>query len=464
MDLTQIINIFSHYYILTYILLFLGSYFETVFIISFFVPGEFFFLSGSILAGMGYLNIWIVILVLYLGGILGDITSYFLGKKYGINIYKEFEKKRFFNKYINKKNYKKEEIFFKKYGIFSIFFTRFLGPISWITPFLSGQFKLKFLKFLKYDILAVILSIGIFILIGFFGGFYYQVLLSLIFKYIFLILFSLISLFFIYYYLKKKKYLNLIKKNIKSQKYFIIKYSIKYFTFISIILSILFILFLSILFFNQNISAIINNNNNNFDNLNITPLFYNNCSNLNVYYKDNVENSIQRINVILYTKNNISSFMNNSWIRNKIFQKNNITIKQYYHLFFEKNLPISNIYFLNKSQDIAFQEKTNSYISREHIRFWYFNSDLSSYNNLILGSISKDNGLTIMLYNNFITPVHQINPNIDFSRDLFKKYLLNSKKFKCDYINTKCSINKIEFNLEEINYYTDAKILVCFEK
>jgi len=470
----QLINFVLNYQILIYLILFLGSFFETIFIISFFIPGELFFLTGSILAGMGYLNIWIVIFLLYLGGILGDNISFLLGKIYGKKFFKKFENKIFFRKFINEKSYLKSENYFKKYGKYSVFFARFLGPISWIFPFIAGNFDLKYSTFIKYNTPGVILGIGQFIFVGYFGGKHYDLLLNLISKYVFLFLFIIISLIFVYYYLKKLKLISLIKINIKKNKIFLFKFIIKKFTLISVIILILFSLFLVFIFFNENTIHTQNLNLNNFSNSNSlsnTNNFFNfsdilnNCSNLKTYYKDNPSYSIQPINIIIYSNNSIDKIMNSSlWIENKIFGKNKITIKEYSKLLYNKIPPVSSLYFLNKTQTIAFQEKNSSYISREHIRFWEFNSSDNNYNNLYVASISNDNGLTLQLYKKFITPVHEIDKNIDKSRNLFNNYLINSSNFNCYYIQTKCGIKKFIENEDEQQYYTDGKILLCKEK
>ncbi len=465
MELKIFIQFLSTHQILSYLILFLGSFFETVIGLSFFVYGELFFLAGSILAGMGVLNIWLVVLVLYTGGLLGDSTSYFLGKKYGFHLYEHFEKKIFFKNYINQEKHIKGVKFFKKYGGYSIFLARFLGPVSWITPFLAGIHKLDYKTFLKYDIPAVVLGIGQFIVAGYLGGRCYKALFNLISKYIFIILFVLISLAITYYLLKKYNYIRLLRKNIRRNKLYLIKFIIRKLALIIILILILFVVFLGIIFFSNfslhSQNAMSNNSPNNID---LVKLF-NNCSNLKTYYKDNSTNVIQPINIIIYSNSNVDKFINPKlWIRDKIFGKDNISLKNFFNLMVNKTPPVSNLYFYNKSQDFAFQKKTNSYISREHIRFWRFNSPNKNYSNLYIASISNDNGIAFRLYNKFITPVHEIDPNIDKSRDLFKNYLINYFKFRCVYIKTNCLVKESDKDKDEQNYYTDGKILMCKER
>ena len=174
MDLTVILNFIQYlqqsklFWI--YFILFFGSYFETVIGFSFFVYGELFFLAGAILAGLGILNIYLVSAVFFIGGILGDNTSYILGYKLGDKLYNFFSKIWLLKKYFTKKNYILMEKYFKKHGGKSVFLARFLGPISWITPFFAGVFKLNYGSFLKHEMPAAILGISQFIVVGYLFG------------------------------------------------------------------------------------------------------------------------------------------------------------------------------------------------------------------------------------------------------------------------------------------------------
>jgi membrane-associated protein len=150
--------------LLAYLFLFLGSYIETLIGISFFIYGELFFLIGSTLAGRHALNIWFVAASLIAGGILGDSTTYFIGRKLGSKIFKL--NRRLFNP----ENYERGKKLFDKYGTKAIFFGRLVGPLSWIMPFLSGVYKIPYTKFITYNIPGVIFGIGQFILIGYFFG------------------------------------------------------------------------------------------------------------------------------------------------------------------------------------------------------------------------------------------------------------------------------------------------------
>jgi|SRR3989338_8901510 len=160
--------------LLSYLVLFFGSYFETLIGVGFFIYGELFFIPGALLAGAGVLNIWLVAFTLIAGGVLGDSTSFFIGKRYGTSFFKEH------NKVFNHTNYQKGLDFFARYGTKAIFFARLLGPVSWITPFLAGTYAVPYRSFLAYNIAGVTVGIGQFLVVGYFFGSNYGAILTII--------------------------------------------------------------------------------------------------------------------------------------------------------------------------------------------------------------------------------------------------------------------------------------------
>lgn len=160
--------------VLAYPILFLASYAETFIGIGFFIYGEIFFIAGAVLAGAGVLNIWFVALTLYLGGILGDTSSYFIGLKYGASFFKEGRR------VFSIENYEKGKKLFHKHGNKSVFMARFMGPLSWVTPFFAGVYKIPYRSFIYYNTVGVILAISQFLIIGYMFGANWQYILSII--------------------------------------------------------------------------------------------------------------------------------------------------------------------------------------------------------------------------------------------------------------------------------------------
>ncbi len=184
---------------LAYVVLFFGCFFETLVGPAFFLPGEIFLISGSVLAGARILNIGFVALVCYSGGILGDSTSYFLGKLIGPVLKNG-------TRILSQANYQKGEDFFKKYGLKAIFLARLLGPLSWVTPFLAGTYQIPYKSFVAYNIPGVLVGISEFLIVGYFFGNQYERILTLLQRYFIVIALIVILLVVIgKWYSKRRK-------------------------------------------------------------------------------------------------------------------------------------------------------------------------------------------------------------------------------------------------------------------
>jgi membrane-associated protein len=181
---------------LAYLVLFLGAYFETLIGPSLVIPGELFLLSGSILAGTGVLDIWLVVISLYAGAILGDSSSYFIGRAIGPSIFHERKK------ILNLKHYKRAESTLQKYGPATIFFARLIGPFSKIAPVLAGIFDIPLNTFLMYNIPGVIIGCGEFIVAGYYFGNRYALVLWIFERYFILLTLVVIGLLVARWYLK----------------------------------------------------------------------------------------------------------------------------------------------------------------------------------------------------------------------------------------------------------------------
>ena len=180
-----------------YALLFLGAFFETLIPFSLAILGEIFFLSGAILAGLGTLDLWAVTGVLYLGGILGDNASYWIGRRYGQGLFSRLSHLPWFGRLLHAENYRRGIEFFRRRGAFAVLAARFSGPLSWVMPALAGVFRLDYLTFVRYNTLGVVLGIGQFILLGYFFGTHLASILNWLDRFGLMILGLIVGLSFI---------------------------------------------------------------------------------------------------------------------------------------------------------------------------------------------------------------------------------------------------------------------------
>lgn len=166
----QLLALLSAHRAWAYLVLFLGAYFETVVPFSLFVLGEVFFLSGALLAGMGTLDLWAVAAALYGGGILGDNSSYWIGRCYGTALFERLSHWPVLGRLVREETRQKGREFFRKRGAMAVFTARLSGPLSWVTPAMAGMFRLNYLTFLRFNTPAVIIGISEFVLAGYFFG------------------------------------------------------------------------------------------------------------------------------------------------------------------------------------------------------------------------------------------------------------------------------------------------------
>jgi len=151
----------KRYEIIGYLAVFLLSFGESLAFLGIVFPGTFFLVFAGFLSAKGFLGIDNIILLAISGATLGDFISFYAGRK-GINL---FNKK---NRLFNHTYLKKGEEFFKKHGIWSILFGKFVGPIRSVMPFTAGLFSMNIKIFLAITITSAVIWATSLSLLGFF--------------------------------------------------------------------------------------------------------------------------------------------------------------------------------------------------------------------------------------------------------------------------------------------------------
>lgn len=139
---------------------------ESGLFIGFFLPGDSLLFTAGFLSSQGFLNIWILMALTFLGAVLGDNFGYAFGKKVGTAIFTKEDSWLF-----HKDHLERARVFYEEYGKKTIVIARFLPVIRTFAPILAGVGKMHYPTFLLYNFIgAVLWSLGLTGL-GYFLGF-----------------------------------------------------------------------------------------------------------------------------------------------------------------------------------------------------------------------------------------------------------------------------------------------------
>jgi membrane-associated protein len=175
MDISQIINFFVHldnslgnlisiYGIGAYVILFLIIFCETGLVFIPFLPGDSLIFIAGTFAAKNLLDIFVMWIIISIAAILGDTVNYWIGHNLGRKI---FEKNI---KFFNKENLYRAERFYDKHGGKTIIYARFIPILRSFAPFVAGIGKMKYSRFLMFNIIGGVLWASLFLWGGYFFG------------------------------------------------------------------------------------------------------------------------------------------------------------------------------------------------------------------------------------------------------------------------------------------------------
>jgi len=122
-------------------------------------------LAGFFVA-QGKMNLAIASVVAWCGIIGGDCVLYHLGKTYGLNI----TKLPMIGKHVTRARIEKAEHLFEQYGIWVVGIGRMFAGIRGAMVVAAGTIRYNFVRFVIADGLAALVSGGLFVALGHWGG------------------------------------------------------------------------------------------------------------------------------------------------------------------------------------------------------------------------------------------------------------------------------------------------------
>ncbi len=144
--------------------IFLFAFLEAFAFIGIIFPGTIIIVLIGFLSYIGQFNFWLAFCAAVLGALVGDIASYYLGKRKGLDL-KIGQKSIFKYLYVPEAGG-----FLLDKGTLSIIVGRFIGPTRAFVPFYMGAAGEKEKKFIISDIIGVLIWAAFYLLLGFFFG------------------------------------------------------------------------------------------------------------------------------------------------------------------------------------------------------------------------------------------------------------------------------------------------------
>jgi len=154
----------QQYGILIYGIVFLVIFCETGLVFIPFLPGDSLLFAVGGFAALGVLNVWALIILLWIAAALGDSFNYFIGSRIGEQVYRRNYK------FIKREYIDRTHLFFEKYGGKAIVLARFAPILRTFTPFVAGVGKMNYPRFLLYNVTGGLMWVTVCILCGYFFG------------------------------------------------------------------------------------------------------------------------------------------------------------------------------------------------------------------------------------------------------------------------------------------------------
>ena len=146
--------------------IFIASVLESLPFTGMFLPSESLTILFGALAYKGIVDIKALIIAVYIGILLGDVLSYYIGKKVG----EEFLNRHAKRLKIGSKNFQKIKKLLDDNLLKALFIGRSNGFTRWITPFLAGANGINLKKFILYNMLTAAFWSPTFLLGGYYLG------------------------------------------------------------------------------------------------------------------------------------------------------------------------------------------------------------------------------------------------------------------------------------------------------
>ncbi len=164
------------------------------------VPGETVLTAAAFYAGLGQLNIFLVIIIGIVASIIGDNIGFAIGTYGGHPFLERFGRYVF----LTPERIDKAESFFNKYGGRVVTVARFFDGLRELNGIIAGISEMKWARFILFNVIGATIWVIFWSLIGYFGGDHINTFLTFE-LYLTITIVAIIAARFIYKKVRKEK-------------------------------------------------------------------------------------------------------------------------------------------------------------------------------------------------------------------------------------------------------------------
>ena len=136
---------------------------ETGLFVGFFLPGDSLLVTAGIFAAAGHLDLATLLILVSSCAVAGDQCGYWIGRRAGAALYRRDD-----SFFFRKKHLQRAHEFYEKHGVKTIILARFVPIVRTFASPVAGAAKMKYRRFLMFDIMGGFLWVWSMVLVGYF--------------------------------------------------------------------------------------------------------------------------------------------------------------------------------------------------------------------------------------------------------------------------------------------------------
>lgn len=148
-----------------YLVLFAIVFAESGLLVGFFLPGDSLLFTVGVVAGAGKLPVGTMIGMLAFASILGDGIGFLLGNTLGYSLFQRKNSRIFRREYLDRTH-----AFYERHGGKTIIYAKFVPIIRTFAAFIAGVGKMRYARFLAFNIVGAIGWVTSMIMAGYLLG------------------------------------------------------------------------------------------------------------------------------------------------------------------------------------------------------------------------------------------------------------------------------------------------------